>query len=548
MGWVYHVQKKYDLAIKHYSEAINLLERLRKTAAGKVRRDYLASQIESYRALISSYVLSLQPSNAFEAMEQSRSRLLVENLIKGKSDFSGFSLKPIQDEVKNSSAILSYANSAWPEISLVTITSSEIHGQGILVADTLDSILKRNEIKVRAVIESQRGIKFVSKDLKKSALIMEDQKSTLEKIINFYRTLLKNPSPENDKILREVAQVLYDLLIKPMESRFRGKKELIIIPDGILGFLPFETLIDEEGRYLIEKYGIRYARSMTVQHLIKDRQYESNRKPLLAFGGAIYDEINYKAEMVSNEKELNFVKNKTFLAMANDRSMGDAYASLGISQMPNLPGTLEEVKAIGRIIKKSDILSGEEVSESKIKSMSDSGELAKYKVLHFATHGMTVPAFPELSAIVLSQFNEGQDNEDGYLRMGEIAKLKLNADFVNLSACETGLGKIYGGEGIVGLTQSFLIAGANGLSVSLWNVSDKSTSIFMVGMYQLVEQKGMSYAQAINEMKRAFIKAQVSMDTIEPSRDIRVTEAGAAKSGKLSHPYYWAPFVYYGNN
>ena len=176
------------------------------------------------------------------------------------------------------------------------------------------------------------------------------------------------------------------------------------------------------------------------------------------------------------------------------------------------------------------------------------GELSQYKVLHFATHGMTVPAFPELSAIVLSQFKEGQGSEDGYLRMGEIAKLKLNADFVNLSACETGLGKIYGGEGIVGLTQSFLLAGAKGISASLWNVSDRSTAMFMVGVYQLVEQKGMSYSRAINEMKRAFIKAQVSMDTFESSRDIQVTKAGEARSGKLSHPYYWAPFVYYGRN
>ena len=161
---------------------------------------------------------------------------------------------------------------------------------------------------------------------------------------------------------------------------------------------------------------------------------------------------------------------------------------------------------------------------------------------------MTVPAFPELSAIVLSQFKEGQGSEDGYLRMGEIAKLKLNADFVNLSACETGLGKIYGGEGVVGLTQSFLIAGANGLSVSLWQVDDQSTMMFMVGVYQLVNEKGMSYSQAINKMKRAFIKGQVSMDTFQPSRGITIKPVGEAKPGNLSHPYYWGPFVYYGLN
>ena len=332
-----------------------------------------------------------------------------------------------------------------------------------------------------------------------------------------------------------------------METHIDDKKELIIIPDGILGFLPFETLIDSEGRYLVEKYVIRYAQSMTVQQLIKNRKYESDRKPFLAFGGAVYDEISYEADMVTNDKELNFIKNKTFLAMADDRSISDVYASLGVESLSNLPGTLDEINAIRKIVDNSETISGKEVTEARIKSMSDSGELSQYKVLHFATHGMTVPAFPELSAIVLSQFKGGQGSEDGYLRMGEIAKLKLNADFVNLSACETGLGKIYGGEGIVGLTQSFLLAGARGISASLWNVSDRSTAMFMVGVYQLVEKKGMSYLQAINEMKRIFIRGQTSIDS-EPSGGIEVIEADEKRPEKLSHPFYWAPFVYYGLN
>ena len=544
----YQLQQQYVSAIKYCVESIELKEKLRKTATGNARRDYLASQIGTYKLLIKSYQLNSEPAKAFEAMEQGRSRLLAERLADSESEIKVFSIGSIQNDMATSSAILSYSNSTFPKISLVALTQSDIRGQNISVADTLKSILKKYEIKIQTMTENQRGIKVVKKDSGQLSLAKVNKKRTLEKTINFYRTLLTNPSPENDKALREIARVLYDLLIKPMETRINNKKELIIIPDGILGFLPFETLIDSEGRYLVENYTIRYVQSMTVQQLIKSRQYEGNRKPMLALGGAVYDEISYEAEMITNAKGLDFIKNKTFLAMANERSTGDAYASLGIEGLSNLPGTLDEINAIRKIVNNSEIISGKEVTEARIKSMSDSGELSQYKVLHFATHGMTVPAFPELSAIVLSQFKEGQGSEDGYLRMGEIAKLKLNADFVNLSACETGLGKIYGGEGIVGLTQSFLLAGAKGISASLWNVSDRSTAMFMVGVYQLVEQKGMSYSRAINEMKRAFIKAQVSMDTFESSRDIQVTKAGEARSGKLSHPYYWAPFVYYGRN
>jgi CHAT domain-containing protein len=546
IGNMYSLQQQYDPAKKYLEESIELIEKLRKTATGNARRDFLASQITAYKILISLHLQNQEASKAFKVMEESRSRLLAENLIDGKLNFNSIPLESVQNKMKSSSAILSYANSHFRKIGIVALTQSDIHGQKVS-SIPLISVLKKYEIKIQTMTENQRGFKVVKKDSGQQLLTKVDKKIALEKTINFYRMLIKNPTPENDKALREIARVLYDIFIKPIETHIDDKKELIIIPEEILGFLPFETLIDSEGRYLVEKYVIRYAQSMTIQHLIKNRQYESDRKPLLAFGGAVYDEINYEADMVTNDKELDFIKNKTFLAMADDRSIRDVYASLGIESLSNLPGTLDEINAIRKIVDNSETISGKELTEARIKSMSDSGELSQYKVLHFATHGMTVPAFPELSAIVLSQFKRGQGSEDGYLRMGEIAKLKLNADFVNLSACETGLGKIYGGEGIVGLTQSFLLAGAKGISASLWNVSDRSTSMFMVGVYQLVEKKGMSYSQAINEMKRIFIRGQTSIDS-EPSRGIKVIEVDETRPEKLSHPYYWGPFVYYGLN
>ena len=180
--------------------------------------------------------------------------------------------------------------------------------------------------------------------------------------------------------------------------------------------------------------------------------------------------------------------------------------------------------------------------------MSESGELSKFKVIHLATHGLTVPEFPELSSIVLSQFNNSKAIEDGYLRISEIADLKTKADFVNLSACETGLGKLYAGEGVVGLSQAFLLAGANGLSVSLWNVADKSTAVFMTGMYQLVEQKGMTYSEAINEMKKQFITGKSSLLPDTNERGMQVVKNTEPDLVNTSHPFYWAPFVYYGKN
>ena len=232
--------------------------------------------------------------------------------------------------------------------------------------------------------------------------------------------------------------------------------------------------------------------------------------------------------MLESAMQLAYLRGQTLAVLDEGESTRSAYNELGLSGWGNLPGTLTEVIAIGRIFTGSLIYKGADVSEYKVKQLSTNGLLDDYKVLHFATHGLVVPEIPELSAIVLSLFANEQHNEDGYLTMKEIAMLDIKADFVNLSACQTGLGKIYGGEGVVGLTQSFLIAGANGLSVSLWQVADESTMQFMIGMYTLVQEQGFTYDRAITEMKRRFIN-----QTNENGKD-------------YSKPFYWAPFVYYG--
>ena len=288
----------------------------------------------------------------------------------------------------------------------------------------------------------------------------------LDEITNYYRTLLISPSGEGRGIkvkeagvkggrLGELSRMLHDFLIKPVMSELKGKTSLTILPDGVLGFLPFESLINGEGKYLAEAYEIKYGQSMAVMEIINKRNYTGKRKPLLAFGGAVYDRITYSADMVNSEKQLSALGKKVYQKIASRSSTRDTYASLGVPQWSNLPGTLSEVKKISEIVKGANVYTGDEVTEDKIKELSSKGELSEYKVIHFATHGLVVPEMPELSAVVFSQFKTERSGEDGYLRMGEVAELKLNADFVNLSACETGLGKIYGGEGVMGLTQSF---------------------------------------------------------------------------------------------
>jgi len=209
--------------------------------------------------------------------------------------------------------------------------------------------------------------------------------------------------------------MLYDFLIKPLEKSIKGKKRLLIVPDGVLSFIPFETLVDDNGKYLVENYNISYTQSMGVMDIINNRQYKSDRKPLLAFGGAVYDETTYKADMINSEEHWKDLLKNVYASIDKKRSIRGAYASLGVAKWDNLPGTLQEVKAISKLVKSPKIYTGVNVTENNIKKLSINGDLTKYKVLHFATHGLVMPNFPELSAIVLSQFKRERDGEDGEL-------------------------------------------------------------------------------------------------------------------------------------
>jgi CHAT domain-containing protein len=187
---------------------------------------------------------------------------------------------------------------------------------------------------------------------------------------------------------------------------------------------------------------------------------------------------------------------------------------------------LKEVHEIKNVISRSNIFTGKNVTEKDIRELSKNWKFNEYKVLHFATHGLVVPEVPELSALALSQFKE-KGKEDGYLRTEEIAKMEIKADLVNLSAFDAGVGGIYEDDGLTRLIHSFVLSGAKAVSVSLWRVADESTSQFMATMYGLVQDKGMSYIDAITEVKRQFLNGEFGE--------------------KYKAPYYWAPFVYYGN-
>ncbi len=293
--------------------------------------------------------------------------------------------------------------------------------------------------------------------------------------------------------------------------------QLMFIVDPILQFIPFEALIDSNGKYLIENIEISYTFSTTIHSILKKRDYNAENSNLLAFA-------NPTIKPKNDSSSLRGLVDDVLLNKDIERfNISNIHSSLGYSEWPKLFNAEKEVLNIKKLNSNTDILIGNDASEEKLFELSKNGDLKKYNIIHFATHALSIPEVPDVSSIILS--SGSNDKFDGYLTPKEISKLDLNADFVNLSACQTALGKTYDSEGIIGFSQSFIEAGANGVLASLWNVNDESTSIFMTSFYShYFKYKNVPKALALT--KREFINGDYG--------------------DEYRKPFYWAPYIYYG--
>ena len=544
-------QEEFKTAIERLKESVSIIEELRKTKTGEIRKRLLSDLLCAYQLLTSAYIKDNDAHSAFQTVELVRAKILIEQFagseehIKKKERWLWLQdVEKIQETLDDDTAVIVYANVNLEKIVQITVTNNGISGKEVSRKSFVRSSIDKYNTQIQTLLINQRNL--------------SGNKDDFSNIINYYSSLLREPpmqgrrgrgvdiySPREDMHMvnaKEIGGSLYELLIKPMAEQIKDKKNLIIVPSGVLAFVPFGTLVDENEQYMVEMHSISYIQSLDVRKLIKKREYEKDRKPLLAFGGAVYEGSNYKAEVIENNVQLavlskNIYSNLENIQMdllmksfypdiENIRSVGNAYSILGLSSWPEIPDTLNEVSSIKKVVNKSNIFTGKNVTERDIKALSNDWKFYDYKAIHFATHGLVVPEVPELSALVLSQFKE-MGKEDGYLRTEEIAKMEMRADLVNLSAFDTGLGGIYEDDGFTRIIHSFFLAGVKAVSVSLWRVAGESTSQFMATMYGLVQDKGMSYLDATTEVKRQFLNGDFGEE--------------------YKAPYYWAPFVYYGN-
>lgn len=312
----------------------------------------------------------------------------------------------------------------------------------------------------------------------------------------------------NHSLGERAASRLFKELLSPAIADLPGSVEhLIIVPDGILFRLPFETLIIENEsvgikRYLIENYSVSYAPSATALKVILDRPRPGNYpKDLLAIGSPEYPKSMSIASVPNSPSEI----------------LQQSFMESGILISP-LPYSREEVREIAALFRpdKRNIYLGNAARKRILKNVDPDG----YRIIHIACHAVSDDTDSYRSAIVFSL--TGADGEDGFLQLREMYDLQLKSDLIVLSACQTGKGQIITNEGMLGLPRVFFYAGAFTVVSSLWNVEDKATAQFMKSFYRSL-LGGQSKAQALRSAKVEFIKS------------------------KYSHPFYWSAFVLTGD-
>jgi CHAT domain-containing protein len=324
------------------------------------------------------------------------------------------------------------------------------------------------------------------------------------------------------KLVKRYGKRLYEKLIKPMETKLKPNQTIIIAPFGELERIPFESFVISKKKsgypvYLLEKYRIQYIQSASVLSVLR-KHYRRDRetKNFIGFSDPIYDYKNYKKGKAKQDAQ------KRFDAKEEKDEIKELFRGRyfrGGGKLDRLKARGEEVNTIARLFKernhKSVVYTREQTTEENAKSP----DMKQFDYIHFATHGVLADEFQSL---VLSQDIPGA-KEDGYFTLNEIMNSDYHAKLVVLSACETGSGKMYKGEGVTGMTRAVMYAGTPAVIASLWRVDDRATKELMVAFYRNILEKNLDKVEALRQAKLHLLKTE-----------------------RYSSPLFWSAFVMYG--
>jgi CHAT domain-containing protein len=463
LGRIAEAENKIEEAIEYYRRAIEIIEQQRSTIHSETSKiGFVGNKQGLYHRMIASLFSLDRTSEAFEYAERAKARALVD-MLAARQNLA----LPVKDadQVKQVLARLNQAESEFRVQGHRISTEQYDKNRGLVVrlkeelrekapdlaslvtvtaygADEIRSRIPSDETLVEyyyqggdlyAFILNRKGLKGVK--LKAGDLA--------ELVSKMRQAIMDTGSSEYLRISR----TLYDRLIAPIRSHLDGPN-LLIIPHGVLHYLPFNTLVSDS-QYLIDQYSIRMLPSSSVLMFLK--AHSDRQDSLMALGNP---------------------------------DLGDARLDLRFAQ--------EEVRTIAASHPNAIVLLRKDATETAVK---ESG--GRFKYVHFATHGTFSAEAPLDSGLLLVR----DQQNDGVLTVGELYALRFDADLVTLSACETALGKVESGDDVVGFTRAFLYAGTNSIISTLWSVDDRATFKLMKIFYEGLP--GMSKRDALRRAQLA---------------------------------------------
>lgn len=520
MGQCYENQQDDTTALACYQRATDILDgHITKLSSDVFMIGYARNKYSAYHNMLKIHVdeFTARPSravfaNLLSVIERAKAKAFLENLRRsmnganlgdqgnsGSERHSARTLNVIsgeQEEGGNEEPSAGYLH----QIEL----DRRINPDGLL-EETQKSLIDDKTLVVEYFIGDERSylISITSEAFK---LYLLPGKAEITRTIRGFLKLLSDIRIKKEygsEANERIARLLFPSSLIAEMKRYRA---LVIMPDGVLNYLPFEALRiprEKDSQYMIESWTISYCPSVSVMKalLIKGRG-ASRSMPILAIGGVQYSQDS-RGYSEGND--------------GGNRKTADIYGGQkGVSR--DLPFSGREVSSIARLFSKSKvrILLGSDASEKAVKSMA----LKEYRIIHFACHGYYDEIDPFKTALALTSSPTGPD--DGFLRIEEISEFEVGADLVVLSACRSGRGYLENGEGLINLARPFFFAGARSVIASLWPINDRSTARFMEEFYNNVKNN-----QRVGEA-------------------LRNAKIGMIKSS-LDHPFFWAGFVLHGN-
>jgi CHAT domain-containing protein len=560
-------------ALKLVKESIDIIESQRKQVKGSdLRTSYFASVHEHYELYI-DLLMALHvehPREGFDAAallasERARARSLIESLaeerteqphggdsellrreqeleqqLDAKAEYqmrllngkhteeqtseAARDLRALTLEYQNVRASIRerlprYASLTQPEfLSLENILS--------VVRDDSDTLL------LEFSLGEERSYLWVISAAGIESYVLPDR-ATIEKaarktydLLTVRQTLDLLPSGRREEAARaadaeylQESAALSRMLLGPAAEHL-GTRRMLIVSDGFLQYIPFEALPQPTGAeepLLLshEIVGLPSALSLSALRQEKERHAPET---IAVLADPVFDKDDPRVGSLKTPGAASAGDGDIYLSRALRDLDGDATGSV---RVPRLPSTRREARAIEALLPSSEAMIATDFAASRSQVLGN--KLSRYRIIHFATHGLLNSEHPELSGIILSLVDEHGNPQNGFLRLHDIYNLDLSAELVVLSACRTGLGRNIRGEGLVGLTRGFMYAGTKSIIASLWKVDDEATSELMGHFYNSLLKDGMP-----------------------PAAALRAAEIKMLNREDRKAPYFWAAFVLQG--